>query len=71
MATDIVKLDLSLALEQCHKEMKLKFIGLGVLLVLAGTIWYLTNVGLLMRELLWPSVVIMFGVLSLIKAFIK
>jgi len=68
---EVVKLDMSLAIEQCEKEMKLKYIGIGVVLILAGVLWYLTNVGLLAKELLWPSIVLLIGVLSLIKAFIK
>jgi len=60
-----MKLDMSLAIEQCEKEMKLKYIGIGVVLILAGVgLWYLTNVGLLAKELLWPSIVLLIGVLS-------
>ena len=66
-----VKLDISLALEQCHKEMRLKYIGMGSAFILTAGLWSAAVIGFFPESLLWPSVVGIFGVLFLIKAFIQ
>ncbi len=67
---DTLKLDLSLAISQLHKEMKLKFIGTGAMLLLIGILWAAAEAGAYPSEFFWPSAVGVVGLMFLIKAFL-